>query len=67
MVVGMVIGMVVGMVISMVVGTIVRKVAALIGVSKCELYALRCKIASILSIIYLLGFIFFTSFCKYVF
>ena len=51
---------------SLTVGIVVRKVVAQIVISKCELYALLCEITSIMSITYLLGSIFFTSFCKYV-
>ena len=46
---------------------IVRKVVALIVVSKCELDVLLCEITNIMCITYLLGSIFFfTSFCEYV-
>ena len=48
------------------IGRVVHKVIALIVISKCELYALLCEIASIMHISYLLCSIFFTSFCKYV-
>jgi len=44
---------------------VVREVVALIVLSKWELYALLCKILSIMCITYLLGSIFSTSFCKY--
>ena len=39
---------------------VVCKVVALFLVSKCELFALFCEIASIMWITYLLGSIFFT-------
>ena len=45
---------------------VVRKIFAHIVVSKFELSALLCEIASIVRITYPLGSIFFTSFCKYV-
>ena len=40
-------------------------VVVLVVVSRRELYALLCEIASIMCITYLLGSIFFTSFWKY--
>ena len=43
----------------------VRKVVVLIVVSERELYALFCDLTSIMCITYLLGPIFFTSFCNY--
>ena len=51
---------------SLTIGMVVRKVAVLIVVCKCDLYALLCEITSIMCITYLLGSIFITSFCKYV-
>jgi len=50
---------------SLAIGMDFRKVVALIVVSKYELNALICEITSIMCITYLLGSIFFTSFCKY--
>ena len=51
---------------SLTTGMVVRKVVALIIVSKCELHHLALRNSNYICSTYLLSFICFTSFCKHV-